>query len=463
MASLFHRYGLLILCLTYSATLVVLHTRHRLPAAGIYDLSRLIPTAVLTVEGKIADFPQARWGQTRFLFDGRAVPQSAFRGKILVQLHFVDDDLAPGDTLRLRGWLTALRTASGRKRFDERAYWNGYGAFAVLHVWDHGMLTRQIGGRSWRWEAAAWKLHRTFRGFWFDQLAADQAALISCMSMGSRGVLSADLKQDCIRAGVYHLLVVSGQNVALVISLIVTALGWVRIPRRLAIWFCGLPILFYCSAVGADPPVVRASAMALVGLALTALRRDVPSYCPLLIAWMWIALRDPNALFGASFQLSFAATLSLWVVWPQIGALSRIKHRMVRWLAQTAAISLVVHLGVWPLLAHYFHQLSLAGLLISWAVFPFVGGLMVVGLILGCWGVFAPTDVPYIGIETLRLVLDLMLWLIRKISSWPWSVVQVPPISTTACVAYYVTLIVILWLFLNAKKQTVLQQSRRRL
>src|SRR5205823_6114012 len=135
--------------------------------------------------------------------------------------------------------------------------------------------------------------------------------------------------------------------------------------------------------VGSDPPVARAAAMAIATLAVLSLGRDVPGYIPLVLAWFWILLREPEALFGASFQLSFGATASLIAAWPWIRGLSRIRSRILRWLAEAGAVSLVVHIGVWPLLVYYFHQMSLIGFLANWTIFPLSGVLMVAGLALG--------------------------------------------------------------------------------
>src|SRR5204863_9004146 len=112
------------------------------------------------------------------------------------------------------------------------------------------------------WHQRAWAFHQRFKAFWFQNLPPDEAALLSCMTLGSRGILPMEIKNQCIRAGVYLILVVSGQNMALIIALGVGFLRILQIPRRWAFSICLLPILFYTAAVGADPPVTRAAVMA---------------------------------------------------------------------------------------------------------------------------------------------------------------------------------------------------------
>src|SRR3954464_13779034 len=99
------RHALTVFAAAYTPTLVLLHAAGRFPAPGLYDVSRLCGAPVTTVQGRVADFPTTRWGQTRFLMDVQAEPLSAFHGRIAVTLHFPLDDLAPDEALKLRGWL----------------------------------------------------------------------------------------------------------------------------------------------------------------------------------------------------------------------------------------------------------------------------------------------------------------------------------------------------------------------
>src|SRR5262249_50182482 len=126
--------------------------------------------------------------------------------------------------------------------------------------------------RSPRWglRRAAWVFHRRYCQFWTRVLPWEEATLLLGMTVGARGILPKSVKEACIRAGVYHIVVVSGQNMSLIVGLGVSMLAMLRVPRRHALWICAAPIVFYTVAVGGDPPVVRAAAMALVGLLATA-------------------------------------------------------------------------------------------------------------------------------------------------------------------------------------------------
>ena len=107
---------------------------------------------------------------------------------------------------------------------------------------------------------------------------------------------------------------------------------------------------------------------------------------------------------------------------------------------------------VWPLLAHYFHQVSLAGLVANVTLFPWSGGIMVAGLMLGAWGVWSPETVPAFLLDGMHGVLKGTLSAIAHVSGWPWAVIPVSPPPWGACVIYYAILICILWKLYHAKK-----------
>src|ERR1039458_9245117 len=106
---LLKRYAFAVCILAYMTGIVILHLLGLFPRAGIYDLSRLVGTSQVTLEGSVMDSPVIRWKQTRFLFEGRGRPLRAFEGRSVVTLAFPDETLAPGDTICVRGWLSSPR------------------------------------------------------------------------------------------------------------------------------------------------------------------------------------------------------------------------------------------------------------------------------------------------------------------------------------------------------------------
>jgi len=452
------RYALACCVLGYMATIFILHALGLFPRPGVYDLSRLIGSSQTMIEGTVLDAPIIRWNQTRFVLEGHVIPFGAFKGRVLVTLTFPDEELAPGDRIQVRGWLSAPRSPSPGHDFDERGYWATRRVFTMLKVWSPESMVIIKRTSAWNVEREAWLFHKRFRDFWENALPEEEAALLLGITMGARGVLPSSLKEACIRAGVYHIVVVSGQNMSLIVGLCVSCLLLLSIPRRYAIWVCLLPVIFYTSAVGNDPPVVRAAAMALIGLFVTALGRDVPRYCPFLLAAGWILIREPEALLGASFQLSFGATFSILLLLPFWGENTSGRSRWMRWLKDAGIMGVTVQLGIWPLLVYYFHRISLVGFVANWTIFPLAALLMVSGLFVGIGGVFAPRMVPGFAVQLIHTAVRMTLSLILRMADFPWAVRPVMPPAWYVAALYYGFLFGILFLF---RRRPILTNHRR--
>jgi competence protein ComEC len=92
----------------------------------------------------------------------------------------------------------------------------------------------------------------------------DMAGIILGMTIGNIELLSTEVKKSFTNAGITHILVVSGSNIAFVIVLLTGILRYTPIQR---LWRIGIIIIFvllYGSLVGWDMPVIRAVAMGLI-------------------------------------------------------------------------------------------------------------------------------------------------------------------------------------------------------
>jgi competence protein ComEC len=136
--------------------------------------------------------------------------------------------------------------------------------------------------------------------------------------LGEDEGLPADVQDDFRASGLYHLLAVSGQNVAFLAGGIY-ALGWLlRLSKTVRELSILAVIAAYVLAVGWQPSVVRAGvAGGLASFAWLAARpRDRWHFLAVgalvLMAWM------PTSVLEPGFQLSFAAVAAIFVAVPRV-------------------------------------------------------------------------------------------------------------------------------------------------
>ncbi len=237
--------------------------------------------------------------------------------------------------------------------FDERAWLERQGIHVVLEASSWRQIGRR-GGIAGLGDALRDRVERAVsRG-----TSGVRRAVVLGVVLGEDEGLPAAVQDDFRAAGLYHLLAVSGQNVAF-LAAGVFGLGWLlRLPRATRELATVGVIVAYVLAVGWQPSVARAGvAGALASLAwLTARPSDRWHFLAVgalvLLAWMPTAALDPG------FQLSFAAVGAIFVAVP----------RVRRWfdgvpvprtVADALAVALACGLATAPIVLFHFGQVPL--------------------------------------------------------------------------------------------------------
>jgi competence protein ComEC len=199
--------------------------------------------------------------------------------------------------------------------FDESSYLRRQGIHVVLSARDYRVVRRRggIGGVS-----------DSLRAFVSRGLApgvtGERRAVIAGIILGEDEGIAPELRASFRASGLYHLLAVSGQNVAYVVAGAILAAWLVGLPRVVGEAGALVAIAAYVLAVGWQPSVVRAGvAGALASLAWLCARGRDRWYFLLLGALVLLAW-SPYSVLDAGFQLSFAAVAAIFVLVPRLDA-----------------------------------------------------------------------------------------------------------------------------------------------
>jgi len=253
-----------------------------------------------------------------------------------------------------------------------------------------------------------------------QRIAPEPAGLIRGLTIGDTDGLSRSTIERFRRAGLSHLLAVSGSNVAIVLGGIAVVVARLRFHARVA---AGAAALFlFVLVVGPDASVLRATARGGVGLIALASGRQAEPLHALGVALMTIILLRPQIVFSVGLHLSLAATAGI-ILWA-----SHIEHRVAlpRLVSLPLAVTLSAQIGVLPLLVGVFGQASLVAPVTNLLAAAAVGPATVFGLI----GALAGTAHPWLGGIALRLAEPFAAWilLVGRVGSAPsWAVLEVPP------------------------------------
>ena len=344
----------------------------------------------------------------------------------------VEADAATGDVAHAMvrgvgcGMRATLLVTSGRAAAGDRVTVSGQATASErgLFIADAALTSAVPSDALLRARAAA--------GRRIDRLFGDDAPMVRALVIADMSVISAEQRDRFARAGLVHMLSVSGLHVgivALALELLASVLRLPRTPARLATL---LMLAAYVAAIGAPPPAVRAAVM-LGALLLSRLMQRPTSPWAILALGAAAPLWDARTALDLGWQLSVAGTAALIAG----GALARriIPDTWVSWrrtLVAGGVISVVATAVTAPLVAWAFGRVSVLGPLTNLAADPVMALLQPL--------LFLAMAIPVPGIE--RFMADAAHALLvafdaiaRAAAAVPWAAPMVLPTALGAIAA----------------------------
>ena len=245
---------------------------------------------------------------------------------------------------------------------------------------------------------------------------AREAALARGFVLGEDEAIDARTEEDFRRAGLSHLLAVSGQNVTLLALLAMPLLGAFGIPlRERLLWVLAL-IAVYVPVAGAGASIQRAAVMGAVGVLATLGGRPSSRLYALALAALVTLAIEPGIASDIGWQLSFAAVLGILLLANPLGRAIEARVGRGTWrraLAEGVAVTVAATLATAPLIAFHFEELSTTTLPANVLALPAVAPAMWLGM---CAAALA--QLPGVPLEPLNGLNALLLAYVAQIASW---------------------------------------------
>jgi len=214
-------------------------------------------------------------------------------------------------------------------------------------------------------------------------LPPDEAALVRGMTTGDTRGMGEQTEEIMRRAGISHLVAVSGANIALVLAAVLGPLLLAGVRRRPRLLAAGIVVAGYVWLVGDEPSVQRAATMAapLLAARFAGVRASPVAALALTVA-LWSVL-DPVTAASIGFLLSALATAAILVAAPPLAAVivEASGDRIGRTAALVLAVPLVAQLACTPVLILLTPELSVWAVPVNMIVGPLVGPSTVIGLL----------------------------------------------------------------------------------
>ena len=273
------------------------------------------------------------------------------------------------------------------------------------------------------------------------------AAIVDAVLLGDRTGLPDDTRSRLQIAGTYHVVAISGGNIAILAAVMIVAFVPFGIAGRPVAALTLVCLVAYALVVTSGPSVWRATLVAVVYLLARLFDHRTVPWQACAVAGALLAVGEPLDVRNAGFLLTFGATAALLVPVGResiradngVGGKGR---QSAAWLGASIRASTAVEIVLLPVMAETFSRVTAAGLVLNIVAVPAMALVQIAGLVV----VLAPIEslsaaagwIAHLGAIA---ILDSA----RLVDIAPWLSIRVPPPAASIVSIYYAGLAVALW------------------
>lgn len=280
-----------------------------------------------------------------------------------------------------------------------------------------------------------------------------EASIVQAMILGERGGIPDEVTEQFRRAGISHVLAISGLHISLLAGGLWVLLRSAPLSRKAGMIMSLVVLWGYIVMVGAAPSTLRAGlfwSVALLGRAVHALV-SLPTL--LILTLLALISAQPTVITDVGFQLSFAAVVGIGLALFLTRAVDRQRHHsFFRVVWDVVVVSIGASVSTWPLVAIHFGSISTLGVLANVLIVPAIPlflGIAVVAVLMS-W-LFVP--ISYLGSTLVHVLWAWIDSVSLFVSRIPFSYVAVD-ISPMVAACYYILLIGASILIIHYQKRT---------
>ena len=317
------------------------------PSVGGFGWSAVVDVSSVEWDGGVAGVRESVW-----VSGSEDLPRGSVRGdRVLLEGTLqVPDDAGFADVLHHKGIAVSIQLSEYER----------------------------LGGASNPFVRAT-QVFRSFVGTTISRLfPPKEAGLLLGLVLGDDSQLDPGLARDFHATGLGHLLVVSGENVAMVLAPVLAFAAWVGLTRWPRFLLSLGTVAFFVVLTGAEPSVMRAGVMATLTLVGVLMGRPRATASILAGAVLVLLALDPWLVWSIGFQLSVAATGGMVALATPLA--ERLARVMPKPIALAAGTTLAAQLGVTPILLFHFHEVPGVTIVANLAAFPAVAPALLMGI-----------------------------------------------------------------------------------
>ena len=341
-------------------------------------------TITQPIQGRIISEVKSKDGNYNFILELHQIKKSEVTGKI--KFYTRTDNLNYGDIIYVVATIKELPGSTNPASFDYKEFLDEKRIFGS--GWSISPI-KKIGNKTEIFKNTVISIRKFLRNR-IDKRFGDPAGFVKAIVIAEKDEIDNKRNIMC-RAGLSHLLAVSGLHVGL-LSLIILSVLNVFIPKRNISRITIICLLIVYAAICLwAPSVTRAAIMIILYLLAKILQRKPVANNILFASLLIITVVTPNQLFSVGLQMSYLAVFVLLNVLPRFRFI-KIKKEEIEFLSKGKQIlngililictSFILNIFLAPLTAYNFHQFGFNGIVGNLLGIPLIGMILPLSLII---------------------------------------------------------------------------------
>lgn len=230
-----------------------------------------------------------------------------------------------------------------------------------------------------------------------DHMDTDGKAVMEAMLFGDKSELESTQKTLLYRAGIGHLMAVSGVHLSVVCSFFWIFLSRLPINKYFRFGLLLVPLLCFEAMAGFTNSVTRSAIMTIIVYGASLFRRRADVFNSLGISVIILTITAPFAVRDASFLLSAGGVFAIGVAAPEVIKAIEQKFELGTFL-KSAITSVCVTVMIFPITTLFFDEVSIASPVSNLLLMPLCTLILIGGIIVSLTG-----GVTFIAVPVLKV------------------------------------------------------------
>lgn len=267
--------------------------------------------------------------------------------------------------------------------------------------------------------------------FNIHNFSKETQSFINAFLFGQRNEVSAEMNEDYTKAGVIHILAISGLHIAILYGMLLyifKALHFGYKQRFIKLIISLVFLWMFAFITGMSASVVRSVMMfSIIAIAMS-FDKNQNIYNAMAISFLCLTLWKPNFIYDVGFQLSYLSVFIIIVCAPIYKKCHITKYKIVHFCIDLFTISLSAQLFLLPLILYYFHQFPTLFLIANAIVIP-LSNFILYGLVFILILNFIFPSISIFTGKILEFFIELLNKYINWIANFDYSVVKNIPFN----------------------------------